>query len=486
MPSSAVPRLVAALLFLAAGLGIGCAPGAGPDGPAERPADAPAERATAAAPGGFGDTPAARAAEEFLAVVRAAEADAGRRFIRTRFAPEMRDALPPEEHLRQFGFLREDLEAGEIVDVRPRGAGKIDLTLESPGHRMRLRLEVEPEPPHRITRINGRAAGPALWAGSLEELDGELRRLAAADEFSGVVLVTRGRETLFHGAYGSADRSTGKAVETDTRFDIGSLTKLVTSAAVLRLAEEGRLGLDDPLGAHLDGFEPDVARVVTVRHLLRHTSGFGDYLTEPEFTADPGRFEAPADYLPLARARALAFEPGSRARYSNMGFVLLGAIVEVVTGRDYHDAIRALVFEPAGMESAGPRGGPDAARRYKWESGELVMVDSLYPEVNSPAGGGFAAVVDLDRFARALLEGRLLDESRTALLLNNFEPPPEGWTPPATIGFAGGASGLNAYLLMRRGTGEAGDLIDVIVVLANRDPPVAAAVAEEAEGVLLE
>lgn len=259
-----------------------------------------------------------------------------------------------------------------------------------------------------------RAAGPGIRASSLDDLRPELRRLARNDEFSGTVLVATAGEIRFHGAFGFADREAGRPNRPETRFDLGSLNKLFTATAIVRLAQDGRLELSAPLGEYLSGFRPAVAERATLLHLLQHRSGLGDYLSHPEFEADPKRFTGPDDFLPLAREQGLAFEPGTGMRYSNMGFVLLGDVIESATGRGYHESIEDLVYRPAGMATAGPTGGATAARRYHRGESGFVTMDSLYPDVGTPAGGRFAAALDLHRFVTALLEHELLDPENTA------------------------------------------------------------------------
>jgi CubicO group peptidase (beta-lactamase class C family) len=198
-------------------------------------------------------------------------------------------------------------------------------------------------------------------------------------------------------------------------------------------------------------------------HRSSSRSGLGDYLTHPELEADPKRFRRPADYLPLLKGQAPAFEPGTRTRYSNIGFVLLGAIIEGVTGGDYHDRVDALVFRPAGMTTAGPTGGPDAARRYHHMPDGWMPVDAYYPQVASPAGGGFAAAADLHRFAEALLDLRLLDLEHTALLLSHFQAPSGPVSLPAEFAVGGGADGVAAAFTVRPAERK------TVVVLANVD-----------------
>jgi CubicO group peptidase (beta-lactamase class C family) len=415
-------------------------------------------------------SPARDAAQAFVDVVRSGHEARLRSFIETRFAPELRDFVPLDEHVRMAAMLRADFAGLELDEVALDGPLRATLTYAGGGRRLQLEVRVEAAPPHRIEGVRARDAPPPLDT-SIDDPDALLAQLAGEDAFSGVALVADGDELRLHAAYGHADRDARRPNLPDTRFDVGSVYKLFTSVAVLRLVQEGRLQLDDALGSYVDGFEPRVAERVTVRHLLAHRSGFGDYLDHPEFEAEPKRFRAPADFLPLAVAQGVAFEPGTRTRYSNMGFVLLGAILEPVTGRSWHDVVRELVFEPAGMTSAGPAQDAAAARRYHRMPAGYVAVDSLYPDLATPAGGGFAAVADLHRFVRALFAHELLDPGHTALLLNRFETPDPARL-PAVAGFAGGADGLHAVVLVRPAERRA------VILLANIEPIPADAIAQ--------
>jgi D-alanyl-D-alanine carboxypeptidase len=412
-------------------------------------------------------SPATTAAKEWLEIIREGDEARSRAFIEARFAPNLRDHVPVDEHLRMAASYRRTLSGLEVDGVLELGDTEARLLLAGGDRLLELRILVEPDPPHRLAGISVGTAGPGLGveltAGTLEDLWAELEELAEADEFSGVVLLATAGDDLILQAFGPADRREGRPVRPETRFDLGSIYKLFTSTAVLRLVQDERLGLGDPVGKYVDGLEVAIAEGVTVEHLLRHRSGLGDYLADPEFEADPKRFRRPADYLPLLKGQALAFEPGTRARYSNMGFVLLGAIIEAVTGGEYHDVVDALVFRPAGMTTAGPTGGPDAARRYHHMPDGWMPMDAYYPQVASPAGGGFAAAADLHRFAEALLDLRLLDLEHTALLLSHFQPPSDHVSLPAEFAVGGGADGVAAAFTVRPAERK------TVVVLANVD-----------------
>jgi CubicO group peptidase (beta-lactamase class C family) len=414
-------------------------------------------------------SPATTVAKEWLEVIRGGDETLGRAFIEARFAPALRDHVPMEEHVRLAASYRRTLHGLEEGGVLELGNTEARLLLAGGDRVLELRVRVEADSPHRITDISVGPAGPGvgaeLTARTLEELWTELEGLAEADEFSGVVLLATAGEVVARHAFGPADRGDGRPVRPETRFDLGSIYKLFTSTAVLRLIQDGRLGLGDAVGKHVEGLDAAIAERVTVQHLLRHRSGLGDYLTDPSFEADPKRFRRPADYLALTRGQALAFEPGTRTRYSNMGFVLLGAIIEAVTGGDYHDVVDMLVFRPAGMTTAGPTGGPDAARRYHHMPDGWMPVDAYYPQIASPAGGGFAAAADLHRFADALVGLRLLDLEHTSLLLRHFQAPApsDPAALPAEFAVGGGADGVAAAFMVRPAERT------TVVVLANVD-----------------
>ena len=164
------------------------------------------------------------------------------------------------------------------------------------------------------------------------------------------MLVARNGKVLLQDAWGRADREAGTPNTLDTQFRIGSMNKMFTAVATLQLVEAGKLALDDPIGEHLPDYpNEDVASKVTVRHLLTHTGGTGD-IFGPEFELNRLELcEELDDYVKLYGARALRHEPGARHEYSNYGFVLLGALIEKVSGESYYDYVRDNVFRPAGM-----------------------------------------------------------------------------------------------------------------------------------------
>jgi CubicO group peptidase (beta-lactamase class C family) len=174
---------------------------------------------------------------------------------------------------------------------------------------------------------------PRLSEGeALAGLEARVEELAKKDEFSSAVLVARHGKVLLQQAWGRADREAGTPVTVDTQCRLGSMNKMFTAVATLQLVEAGKLALDDTIGKHLTDYpNKDVASKVTVRHLLTHTGGTGD-IFGPDFTKNRLSLRAHGDYLKLYRSRALTHEPGAEQRYSNYGFVLLGALIEKASG----------------------------------------------------------------------------------------------------------------------------------------------------------
>lgn len=304
-------------------------------------------------------------------------------------------------------------------------------------------------------------------------------------EFAGVVLVAREGQILLHRAYGVADRATGAPMELDTKLRIGSINKMFTGVAVLKLVNEGAVALDAPIGTYLTDY-PDAgaAAKVTVRHLLTNTGGTGDFFG-PGFLEQRASLRQHDDYVALCASRPLAFEPGAGHAYSNCGFVLLGAIIERVTGRSYYDAVRESVFGPANMPStdslpeadAVPGRAPGYTRR---DGGPWASNVELLPLRGTAAGGGYSTAEDLFHFTEALRDGRLVPHAvfeeatrRQAECCDGygfsvFDRGDAPW-----YGHGGGAPGMNGAVRVYPENGGY-----VVVVLSNLDPPSADALAD--------
>lgn len=331
------------------------------------------------------------------------------------------------------------------------------------------------------------------------ELDAFTRRLAAEDAFSGAVLVARDGRPIFKQAYGLASREFGVPNQVSTKFNIASMGKMFTGVAVAQLAEQRRLAFDDLVGKHLPDYPREVAGRVTIHQLLTHTSGMGSYW-KPEFhEANHARFRAVRDYLPLFVNDPLAFRPGEKWGYSNAGFMLLGAIVEKVSGRSYFDYVREQIFVKAGMGDTdyyeADRVTPNLASGYtkqnRYLQGSEGWTSNVFisPVKGGPAGGGHSTVEDLLRFDAALRAHKLLDRNHTEIVLAGKVE----YRPGAkyAYGFAndnvaggrivfhdGGANGVSAEFDLYPDIGY------TVVVLSNLDHPAARPVVKKAQEII--
>ena len=275
------------------------------------------------------------------------------------------------------------------------------------------------------------ALPPGLATGgsnSVVEFAETVDALGRAGDFSGVVLVGRGNDVVYEAAYGLADRSLGTPNTVDTRFNLASLDKMFTGVAVMQLVERGLLSTDMTVGDVLSDYrEHEVAAEVTIHELLTHTSGLGDYFDSPLLPAGLPQLVDLESYFRLFAEESLLFPPGTATRYSNSGFVVLGLIVERVTGMSYYDYVRQDVFLPAGMTSTGayaqnesflPRAiGYTTFDYYGEETGVLTDNWALLPMRGSSAGGGYSTAGDLFRFGRALVANTLVSPETVELML---------------------------------------------------------------------
>lgn len=408
---------------------------------------------------------------QFAEVISSGDRARIRAMIEESFAPEFRDAFPIDEHLEILSGLADETGGFEIADVQlasphrlsarllPRQAGRPPLS---------LRFRVEPSPPHGIAGIGIAPAdegGPppdpaATPEEAAERLRARVDSLAAADRFSGVVLLEKDGAVLLHEAWGEAEKAFGAANRPDTKFNLGSMNKMFTAVLVAKLVEQGVLSLDEPIGKYLhdEWLRPGIGERVTIEHLLTHTSGLGSYYSPELMELNPGRFREIDDFQEIVRRDSLRFAPGTRWSYSNTGFLLLGAIVERATGRSYYDVVRELVYGPAGMTGTDAymfdAPTPNLAVGYE-RAGEGWRAN-WYGHVarGGPAGGGFSTAPDLAAFARALREHRLLSADMTRRATTpkpELSSPEYGygfgfWDGGRVVGHTGGAPGISAVL----------------------------------------
>ncbi len=249
---------------------------------------------------------------------------------------------------------------------------------------------------------------------ALERLDAYIRGIDAGGDFSGVVLVARDGTIVFERAYGLRDEASGDPLRPDTRFDLASAGKMFTITAVLQQVAKGRITLDTSLGEVLTDYPNAAMRAVTVRQLLTHTAGAGeaDAMFYPDSLRWEGRQPGLADLVALQGDRAPSFPPGSEQVYGNHGMILLGRMIEVLSGQDYRSYVAQNVFVPAGMDAAHADeacrvDNPAQAVAYAAVGDERMPNCFAVLDGGWPAGGQSFNARDMLRFVMALRGGRL-------------------------------------------------------------------------------
>jgi CubicO group peptidase (beta-lactamase class C family) len=327
-----------------------------------------------------------------------------------------------------------------------------------------------------------------------KELDSYFSSLVAENKLSGVVLVAKDGITVASKAAGIANKATNAPIDLNTKFDLGSMNKMFTAVAIAQLAQAGKLSFTDTVGKHLPDYpNKEVADKVTIHHLLTHTSGMGMYWGE-KFKEQRDKLLTVAAHLPLFAGDALAFTPGEKFQYSNAGYMLLGAIIEKVSGQDYHSYVREHIYLPAGMNDTGfydpAKETPNLAVGYTKMSpdgqpqAEIRDNTNLREVRGGPAGGGFSTAPDLIKFQQALFSYKLLDKTHTELVTTGQVEGPQGMGKygygfgdnniggKRSVGHNGGFPGIAANFEMFPESGYAA------VELMNTDPPVLMPIAK--------
>jgi CubicO group peptidase (beta-lactamase class C family) len=395
---------------------------------------------------------------------------------------------------RGYDLLRVELVAnrGDLVAgiVRNRITGDEDY----------IGVRIESQAPYRITLFQARVddAVAASWKlarvastattekDRLQEIATYLKRLGDADIFSGSIVIARDGKPVFSQAYGYAEREKNIHNTLDTPFLLGSMNKLFTSLAIGQLVEQGKLSYEDPLAKFLPDFpDKESAGKIRIKHLLSHTSGLGDYLGTPAYRDSLDRMvtiKAVVDILPR---KPPAFEPGTKFLYSNMGFELLGRVIEIVTGQDYYDYMQKNVFAAAGAASASypllPSNGVAVVpMAYPYDftasKGALTGFESRLGTMfrrGSAAGNSIVSALDLIKLDNAMRAGRIVKPETLRL---HSSAKPELGSPTYGYGFIAGPYMGRPFVGHNGGApgectefGELRDTPYTIAVLSNVD-----------------
>lgn len=404
-----------------------------------------------------------------------------------------------ERRLNFFGTLHGDLGGVEVVQVTSRSDFVVTAVLRAlhPAREFEwvdMMMTFDSLPPHSWLTFSVRPTEDPrvkLPGGKLSDeqiaryLDEYIDGLVEEDRFSGAILITHSGEPIYESVHGLACKRYDVPNRIDTKFNLGSMDKMFTGVAIGQLAQEGRLSFDDKVGKYLPDYpNEEVREKVTIHQLLTHTSGLGNYWDEL-FDSKWWEVRTVQQYADLFAEKPLEFEPGARFSYSNAGPIVLGLIIEEISGQSYYDYVRQHIYEPAGMINSGcfevDKDEPNLAIGYThMDYDGSVDPDHwrnnlfLHAIKGGPAGGGYSTVGDLVKFAAALQSNVLLNEEYTDIVTTGKVPMgpdakyaylfgDETENGQRFIGHNGGAPGINAELAIFTNSGY------TVAVLANYD-----------------
>ena len=397
--------------------------------------------------------------------------------------------------LKQLAVAARDSGGVDFVDARTQGPpGMLVVTIKGrrTGQLVALVLLPDPEQPGKLAMADLvpvddttlYASWPESGASSAEIAKltkAALDQLVRTNDFSGCLTVTDGEKTIFDECRGLAERRFSVPVSRQTKFHIGSMNKMFTAVAIAQLVEAKKLSWNDTLALRVPEYPDQAAATkITVWQLLHHTSGLGDFLV-PELFEHREKFVDPVDHLALIARQPKVSEPNGEWNYSNAGYMLLGRIIENVSGENYSDYIQRHVFTPAGMTASGFDRLDDVVRQLAvgyYREGAFATAwkadwfKTLYR--GGPAGGGYSTNADLLRFSAAFRSGKLV---KPATLAKMFEDQVSAGPGSYAAGFgdrvshgrhirghAGGIEGTDANLAIVWETGA------TVVLTSNQGP----------------
>jgi len=244
-----------------------------------------------------------------------------------------------------------------------------------------------------------------------KRIDSVMSEVYKPGEPGAAIIVRKDGKTIFRKGYGTADLELGVPVEPDMVFRLGSITKQFTAVAVLMLAARGKLSLEDPITKYLPNV-PTGGKAITVENLLTHTSGIKSYTNMAEWLPLWRKDMTPGEIIALSKDKPLEFEPGTRWNYNNTGYVILGALIEKLSGETYEDFVKAHIFDPLGMKHSHYGSvEPVIPRRVPgYQKGPDGFVNAPYLSMTQPyaAGSLVASVNDMAVWNDAVFSGKLV------------------------------------------------------------------------------
>jgi len=287
-------------------------------------------------------------------------------------------------------------------------------------------------------------------------IDKYVRAEAEQDLFSGAVLVAREGKIVYEAAFGYADKKNEIPNTINTKFSVGSIGKTFTGVLIMQLVEQGKIKLTDTLDMYLPDFPFPEKSKIQIQHLLNHTSGLGNYFSHKDYEAKIPVLRKINDALKLVYDQEPLFEPGTKYCYSNSGMLILGAVIEKISGMSYQNYLKKQLLDPLGMNDTGiyyPEDNVSNRAIGYSRTGDKnyrIETENEFPAFSD--GGLYSTVRDMLRYDTALRENRLLSPS-TKDIMFTVTPPAEnyglGWEKlifkgDEYVGHVGGCPGFAA------------------------------------------
>jgi len=288
------------------------------------------------------------------------------------------------------------------------------------------------------------------------DADRYMQAMADLRHFTGVAVIARDGKVLSARGYGYADLDKKTPNTLRTRFRLGSMTKQFTSMAIMQLRDAGKLDLGDSVCKYADGC-PETWKPITLRQLLNHSSGIANYTDFPELDKWKRSGATPGEIIAVVKTKPLDFAPGEKMAYSNSGYILLGRVIEKVSGQTYADFVRDHIFKPLGMNDSGYETASartkDFAAGYELKEHKLAPAEPLDMSVPYAAGSLYSTAEDLIKWDAALYTDKLLSaKSRAEMFTPGKGDAAFGWFATSdkngrkTLAHDGAINGFASYI----------------------------------------
>lgn len=322
-----------------------------------------------------------------------------------------------------------------------------------------------------ILVLNPLKSNAQLGKTQLVRIDSLLTKLESDDIFSGSVLISHKNAITFSRQVGYSNKQSKIKNTLNTRFYIGSITKLYTKILVYQLVQDGKISLKDKVAKYLTGFNKNVANTVTIEHLISHSSGLGQYYDHPEFESRKKNITSINDLLYFIKSEELLFKPGTEFEYSNSGYVVLGAIIEKVTNMSYQEALSKYIFQKINADNSTYSivNKPMDSVAQGYLTNQLTGATNTELFLTGASDGGvITSAYELFKFDSILFSTDILlnEKSKLQVFTQRGSSQPISRSQDAKFAIAGGDPGLSAIY--------ARNIIKdyTIIVLSNYDDPV--------------